>query len=86
MKKLVFEERFFKKSLELLQTTDKRNVKVAVLNYIINLAWRDNDSANEKIRNSLKDMNVIEILSKMKAAETNSETKVYYTRAINKLS
>jgi hypothetical protein len=59
-----------------LSTAEQSNIKIAVLNLIINLAWKDSErDADTKVRKQIIEMNLVEMLSKMKAQENDREVK-----------
>jgi hypothetical protein len=59
-----------------LSTAEQSNIKIAVLNLIINLAWKDIErDADTKVRKQIIEMNLVEMLSKMKAQENDREVK-----------
>ena len=83
----MLEDIFFSKSLELLKKTDQSNVKVAVLNFLINMAWKDGEKEpDSKARKHLIDIHLKDMLIKMKEVEKDSEVRLFYDRLIKKLN
>jgi hypothetical protein len=55
------------KALEILKTTDSYRTRIAVLNMLLNLAWKNSDSAGDnKVRMKVLGMNLVEVLTEMK--------------------
>mmetsp|Transcript_21737 Transcript_21737/g.16049 ORF Transcript_21737/g.16049 Transcript_21737/m.16049 type:complete len:268 (+) Transcript_21737:176-979(+) len=84
-KKLVLEDRFFMRSIALLKSTEMPNIRIACLNLIMNLAFRDNDSES-KIRKKLMDLNLPDLLRDMLEQERDQEARVFFQRTIKKLT
>lgn len=61
----MLEERFFSKCLEILKSTDSSPKKEAILNLIVNLAWKK-ENEESKARKYLIDLNLKEMLETMK--------------------
>ena len=86
-KKLMMEDRFFNKAFEILEVTEHNPCKIAVLNFIINLGWKDTEGqADSKVRKQLLDMNMMETLVKMREGEKDNEVRTQYKRTIKRLS
>ena len=82
----MFEDRFFNKALQLLKSTDNSYVKIGVLNLIINLAYKDSESAvDSKSRKAILDLNLNDMLEQMKDKERDPEVKGYLARTIKSL-
>lgn len=70
-------ERFFNKCLALLKQTDEKKVKIGVLNYLLNLAWKDNQSDTDSMtRKYMLDLHLKDMLITMKENEREQEVKV----------
>ena len=62
------------------------NIKIGVLNLILNLAYRENEQTQDgKARKQIVDMNLVDMLKEMRERERDTEVKVYLERAIGKL-
>lgn len=61
-KKIVLEDRFILKALELLNSLDNKKIKIVVANLIINLAFKDPQSQSDsKARKAILDMKLNEV-------------------------
>ena len=47
-RKIAFEDRYFTRALQLLKSTESKQIRIGVLNYIINLAFKDGDNKIKK--------------------------------------
>lgn len=69
-----------------MKSTEHSNVKIAVLNLIINLAYKESESqADGKARKAILDLNLTDMLAQMKEKERDAEVKGYFDRTIKKL-
>lgn len=70
-----------------MTSTDDSKVKIGVLNLFINLAWKDNErESDSKSRKHMVDMNLKDMLLKMREKEREKEVISYYDRVLNKLN
>eukprot|EP00347_Sterkiella_histriomuscorum_P015675 403356120 len=78
-RKLIFEDRFFNRCLQLLKSTDNSSIKIGVVNYIINLAYKETDN---KIKEKLNDIKVSDLLVSLKENEKDVEVRGFIDRAL----
>ena len=70
-----------------MTSTDEPKIKIAVLNLFINLTWKDSErDPDSQTRKQMIDMNLKDMLTKMRDKERDHEVKTYYDRIINKLN
>jgi hypothetical protein len=90
-KKIVLEDRFFGEAFKLIKSSESSQIRIAVLNLILNLVFKDSSSSNNgdegesKVRKHITDMSVQHILVKIRETERNPEVKGYLDRALKKL-
>ncbi len=85
-KKITLEDRFFNRALQHLKSTEFGNVKIAVLNLIINLAHKECESQTDgKARKAIIDLNLTDMLVQMREKEREPEVKSFFDRAIKKI-
>ena len=86
-KKIALEDKFFSKALQLLKSTEHSNVKIGVLNLIINLTFKETEGTTDgKARKAILDLNLTDMLVEMKERERDPEVRGYLDRTIKKLS
>lgn len=73
--------------MRLLQSTESKAVKIAVLNLLLNIAFKESDSTTSegRARKQIVDMNLTDMLIKLKEKEGDPEVRGYFERALKKL-
>lgn len=89
-KKIVLEDRFFGEAIKLIKSSESSQIRIAVLNLILNLVFKDSSNKNgdegeSKVRKHITDMSVQHILVQIRETERNPEVKGYLDRALKKL-
>jgi len=90
-KKIVLEDRFFGEAIKLIKSSESSQIRIAVLNLILNLVFKDSSSSNNgdegesKVRKHITDISVQHILVQIRETERNPEVKGYLDRALKKL-
>jgi hypothetical protein len=86
-KKLVLEDRYFARALELLKTlTSTSPIKIGVLNLILNLIYKESDGNEPRARKYVIDMDISKVLAEMREKERDHEVKTLIDRIFKKLS
>jgi hypothetical protein len=86
-KKIVLEDRFLLRALELLKTSDNKKIKIVVANLVINLAFKESPSAQDsKARRAVLDLRLGEVFQPMLEKEKDPEVRGYLERAIKYLN
>lgn len=71
----------------MLNESSTSSIKIAVLNLILNLIWKDGDGNSEnKIVKKIQEMVLLENLEQMRENEQDIETRTFFARVINKLN
>ena len=86
-KKLVMEDRYFVKALDLLKTPATTSpIKIGVLNLILNLVYKESDGNEPRARKQVIDMDISKVLTEMRERERDHEVKTLIDRIFKKLS
>ena len=85
-KKIVLKPRFFDKAV-LKLASPHANIRVAVLNLIANLVWKEKEGDVESpIRKRMAELSIKESLEQMKATERDSEVRTFVDRCLRKFN
>ena len=84
-KKMVLE--YFNQALKILQTTSSKDLKIAVLNLILNLIFKESDATSEtRVRKQIVEMEINKMLIEMREKEKEHEVKTNIDRVLKKLN
>jgi hypothetical protein len=83
-KKIALEDRFLKRAIARMEETDSSKIKIAVLNLIMNLAFKEGETEG-RARKMMIEMKINEKIREMKERERDIEVKSYIDRALKSL-
>ncbi len=85
-KKIVLEDRYLLRALDLLKTTDLSSIKIAAINLMLNLVFKESDQLGDsKARKQVIDLGIVEILETLRRKENDPSVKGSLERLLKKV-
>ena len=85
-KKIVLEDRYLLRAFELLKTTESSSIKIAAINLMLNLVYKESDQLGDsKARKHVIDLGLIEVLESMRKKENDPNVKGNIDRLLRKI-
>ena len=75
-KKIVLEDRYMQRAIELLRTTDLPSIKIAAINLMLNLVFKESDQLGDsRARKHVIDLGIVDILEAIRKKESDPQVK-----------